>query len=87
LKVSTPTTKGFSRIEAAFEATDARRYWVAVPALRRVSGAGVGANTPHGLRWAKLSDGTPDLSTVHYVCAHCGSVIEEHHKPQMAGGR
>lgn len=83
LKVSTPTTKGFSRIEAAFEATNACRFWVPCPHCGEYQVLEWGANTPHGLRWAKLPDGAPDLSSVHYVCAHCGSFIEEHHKPRM----
>ena len=83
LKVSTPTTKDFSRIEAAYLATDARRYWVPCPHCGEYQVLEWGANTQHGLRWAKLPDGAPDLSTVHYVCAHCGAAIEEHHKPAM----
>jgi phage terminase large subunit GpA-like protein len=83
LKVSTPTTKDFSRIESAYLATNACRFWVPCPHCGEYQVLEWGANTPHGLRWAKLPDGTPDLSTVHYVCAHCGAAIEEHHKPAM----
>ena len=83
LKVSTPTTKDFSRIESAYLATNACRYWVPCPHCGEYQVLEWGANTPHGLRWSKLPDGAPDLSTVHYVCAHCGAAIEEHHKPAM----
>ena len=83
LKVSTPTTKDFSRIEAAYLATNACRYWVPCPHCGEHQVLEWGAQTPHGLRWSKLPDGAPDLSTVHYVCAHCGAAIEEHHKPAM----
>jgi phage terminase large subunit GpA-like protein len=83
LKVSTPTTKDFSRIEAAYLATTAARYWVPCPHCQEAQPLDWGASTPHGLRWRKLDDGAPDLTSVHYVCAHCGAAIEEHHKPQM----
>lgn len=83
LKVSTPTTKDFSRIEAAYEATDARQFWVPCPHCREAQVLEWGAGKAHGLRWDKLPDGSPDLTSVHYVCAHCGAIIEEHHKPLM----
>lgn len=83
LKVSTPTTKDFSRIEAAYLSTNASRYFVPCPHCGEYQVLEWGAQTPHGLRWSKLPDGAPDLSTVHYVCAHCGAAIGEHHKPAM----
>lgn len=83
LKVSTPTTKDFSRIEAAYQATNACRYWVPCPHCAESQTLEWGASSAHGLKWAKQDDGSPDLASVHYVCAHCGAVIEEHHKPQM----
>ncbi len=86
LKVSTPTTKDFSRIEAAYLATDARRYLVPCPHCGHHQALQWGAGLPHGLRWRKLEDGSPDLASVHYVCASCGGEIEEHHKPAMLAG-
>jgi phage terminase large subunit GpA-like protein len=80
-KTSTPTTKGFSRIETAFLATDQRYYEVPCPhcgehqVLRWAN-----------LRWNKTPEPMPE--TAHYVCAHCGAEIAEHHKPEMlARGR
>ncbi len=86
LKVSTPTTRDFSRIEAAYLATDARRYQVPCPHCGAHQVLEWGSGLPHGLRWRKLDDGSPDLASVHYVCCSCGGEIEEHHKPAMLAG-
>lgn len=83
LKVSTPTTKDFSRIEAAYLQTNAQQYWVPCPHCGEHQVLTWGAASEHGLKWNKLPDGTPDLASVHYVCQHCGGLIEEHHKPAM----
>lgn len=83
LKVSTPTTRNFSRIEAAYMSTDARRYYVPCPHCGEHQVLEWGAQHDHGLKWAKLADGSPDLSSVHYVCVRCGGVIDEHHKSTM----
>ncbi|MEN9887945.1 MAG: hypothetical protein RL758_2523, partial [Pseudomonadota bacterium] len=83
LKVSTPTVKDFSRIESAYLATNACRFHVPCPHCQTHQVLEWGADKAHGLKWQKHSDGSPDLETVHYVCQHCGSVIQEHHKPAM----
>lgn len=84
LKVSTPTTKDFSRIESAYQATNACKFHVPCPHCDtpQVLEWG-GPDKPHGLKWRKNAEGHPDLASVHYVCAHCGAFIEEHHKPVM----
>lgn len=88
LKVSTPTTRDFSRIESAYQATNACRYEVPCPHCGEHQVLEWGAAGAHGLKWDKLDDGSPDLATVRYVCRHCGSEIAEHHKPAMlAAGR
>lgn len=88
LKVSTPTTKDFSRIEAAYQASNACQYHVPCPHCGDFQTLTWGSNTDHGLKWRKLDDGSPDLTSIHYVCQHCGGCIEEHHKPAMlARGR
>jgi phage terminase large subunit GpA-like protein len=47
-----------------------------------------GATQRYGMRWSKLPDGSPDLSSVRYVCAVNGCEILEHAKPTMlAAGR
>lgn len=85
LKVSTPTTRDFSRIESAYLQTNACALHVPCPHCQEFQPLEWGANKPHGLRWDKHEDGLPDLARVHYVCAHCGGVIEERHKPAMLG--
>jgi phage terminase large subunit GpA-like protein len=67
---STPTIKGASRIETAYEASDQRRYYVPCPEC--------GKKQP--LKWANLifDDGDPK-----YACDNCGVLIEEQHKPNM----
>lgn len=81
LLTSTPTTKGFSRIEAALERTDLRRYHVPCPHCGEPQVL-VWAN----LRWESEPEHRPE--TAHYVCAHNGCVIEEGAKTWMlANGR
>lgn len=78
LKTSTPTTRGFSRIEQAFESGDMRRYWVPCPhcdAHQVLKWAGI--------KWKRDDVGAPIPGTVSYACAHCGALIQEHHKPWM----
>lgn len=71
--VSTPTTKGMSRIEREYEASDRRRFFVACPAC---------GHRQHlifeRLRWEK---GKPD--TAAYTCEGCEVRIAEHHKAKM----
>lgn len=86
LKVSTPTVKDFSRIESAYLASNACRYLVPCPHCNEHQVLEWGADKLHGLKWDKRPDGSPDLDSVRYVCAHCGGLIEEHHKPGMLAG-
>lgn len=83
LKTSTPTNMDFSRIETAYLASDRCRYHVPCPHCGEFQPLDWGAESTHGIKWRKLEDGTPDLATVHYLCAHCAAEIPEHHKPQM----
>lgn len=83
LKVSTPTTRDFSRIEAAYQQTNACQYWVPCPHCDERQPLVWGSNQGFGLRWDKNDDGSPDPSSVRYVCRHCGAEIYEHHKPAM----
>lgn len=78
LLTSSPTTKGASRIDQEYEASDQREYQVPCPSC--------GAYQP--LRW-KRADGTYGLThnkatgEVFYSCEHCGDRIDEHHKTAM----
>lgn len=70
---STPTIKGKSRIEEAYNGSDQRRYYVPCP------------HCDHWqvLRWAQViwPDGKPQEA--HYVCEECGSVITDADKASM----
>lgn len=71
--VSTPTIKDASRIEREYQASDQRRFFVPCPHCG-------------DLQWLKFEQlhwdkGRPE--TAHYVCEHCGAVIEERYKTQM----
>jgi phage terminase large subunit GpA-like protein len=88
LKVSTPTVKHLSRIEASYEQSTASKYFVACPHCGEYQTLDWGSKTPHGLKWQKEDDGTLKPGTVRYVCDHNGCEIEEHQKPDMlADGR
>ena len=89
LKTSTPTTKGFSRIESAYLASDRCRYHVPCPHCGEHQALEWGGSKPHGIKWDRHADtGAAIPESVRYVCAHCGAEIREHHKPTMlAAGR
>jgi phage terminase large subunit GpA-like protein len=72
LYISTPGLKGVSRIDYLWEKSDQRRYHVPCPHCGHMQ-----ALQWSGLHWAPGGHG------VHYVCADCGSVIDEHHKTAM----
>lgn len=65
--VSTPTIKGFSRIEAAFALSDQRRYWVPCQHCGEYQ----------TLEWAavKWTEGKPDEAAI--ACRHCGVIWSE----------
>lgn len=79
---STPTVKGESRIETAWAESDQRRYFVPCPHCDEEQVLEFGSDKPHGLRWPKHDDGTPNPQDAYYVCVN-GCVIEERHKPWM----
>lgn len=70
---STPTIKGLSRIEAAFEESDKRYYYVPCPEC----------DHKQTLKWKNVvwEDGKPE--TAAYACEECGSIIEESKKQWM----
>lgn len=81
LKTSTPTTKGLSRVEDAFMGSDQRYYQIACPHCGEHQKLEWGADKSHGIKWARDEAGQALPETAHYVCAHNGCVIDEHHKP------
>lgn len=73
-KISTPTVEGASVIEAEFETTDKRYYYVPCPEC------GVAQILKwDNLRWEK---GKP-LTSTYYECEHCQFQIQEYHKTEM----
>jgi len=78
LLISTPTTKGSSRIERHYLQSDQRRYHVPCPHCA----------TYQTLEWKHpggrlgLSQ-IPGTDRIIYTCQACGADIEEHHKPAM----
>ena len=73
IMVSTPTIKGMSRIEKAYEQSDQRVYHVPCPEC----------NQKQQLLWKNVvwEEGKPETASL--VCEHCGSVIDESKKQWM----
>jgi phage terminase large subunit GpA-like protein len=70
---STPTIKGSSRIEAAFDESDQRYYMVPCPHCRETQ----------RLIWSQVHwpDTQPERAV--YVCQHCGVELTDADKPEM----
>lgn len=92
--VSTPTLKGFSRIEREYEESDQRRYYVPCPhcghrqtlRFRGFDRDGEWSDTATGalrLICDRGADGELIPSTVRYLCEECGVLIDERHREQM----
>ena len=73
LLISTPTVKGFSRIEREYEASDQRRYFVPCPHCGHAQ----------VLVFERLKWDTGKPETAAYHCASCETPIAEHHKTAM----
>ena len=88
LRTSTPTTRDFSRIEAAYLASDRCRYLVPCPHCGEHQALEWGADAEHGIKWDRTPEGAPIPDSVRYICRVNGCEIREHHKPGMlASGR
>lgn len=72
-KVSTPTVGGRSRIEASYENSDKRKYFVPCPHCKEAQ----------VLKWAQLKWEEKKPDTVRYICEFCRGEIDEHHKTWM----
>lgn len=83
LLCSTPTLRDFSRIEAEYNASDRRRYWVPCPHCGETQLLVWGADSEHGIKWLKSEAGTARAETAVYICMHCAAAIEERSKTQM----
>lgn len=65
--VSTPTNKGASRIEAAYENSDQRKYHVPCK----------DCGEKQELKWSNVRWDKDQPETAHYMCEHCGSVWDD----------
>ena len=70
---STPKITGTSRIEASFDDSDQRRFWVPCPACRQFQ----------VLKFAQLQWPHGHPEQVVYVCEHCEQHIQNHQKHWM----
>ena len=78
-EASTPTVKGTSRIDEAFEAGDQRYWQVPCPACGEYQRLVFGdKDLSYGLKFK-----TDWPYKAHYICQHCGVVIEHHQKRAM----
>lgn len=81
---STPTVKGTSRIEKAYEESDQRRYYVPCPHCGEYQVLEWGGpETPYGIKWDKDEHGEGIPETAYYVCRHNGCVIHHNEKSSM----
>ncbi len=71
--VSTPTIKGFSRIEDAYKESDQRRYWVPCPDCA----------TKQVLIWEHIKWPEGQRHLAFYQCEHCGVAIQDYQKGWM----
>lgn len=78
IETSTPTLKGFSRIEKAFLAGDMRRFYVPCPHCGEYQ-----TLKWSNVIWEKSESGEHLPETAHYVCERCQGIIEDKHKPAM----
>lgn len=80
---STPTVKGVSRIEKAYNQSDMRKYYVPCPHCKtsQVLEWG-GLDVPHGIKWRRNELGEFIQDSAYYACI-TGCVIEESHKEWM----
>ena len=73
LLTSTPTVKDFSRIEAEYERSDQRRFYVPCPCC----------SVMQWLKWPQLKWDNNDPATAAYECEVCHERFAEIHKPAM----
>jgi phage terminase large subunit GpA-like protein len=72
-EASTPTIKNMSRIEASYEASDMRRYYVPCPHCDEFQ----------TLKWSQVSFDPAKPGDAVYVCEHCAAIITDTDKPTM----
>lgn len=70
---STPKVKGASAIEAEYEKSDKRRYFVPCPHC----------GAEQTIEWVNIAYDDDDASTARLICIHCKEAIYERHKTFM----
>ena len=75
---STPTAKESSRIERYYDVSNQGRYYVPCPHCDEFQ-----VLKWENLKWDKADNGDHLSGTAHFVCVHCGCLIEESFKQQM----
>ena len=81
LLISTPTTKGVSRIDKEYRDSDQRLYFVPCPLCKEMQALEWGGKSAEfGVKF--VHDG-PKVSDVWYECRHCHGRIDEYHKTWM----
>ncbi|WP_299077876.1 phage terminase large subunit family protein [uncultured Paraglaciecola sp.] len=78
IEISTPTTKGISRIEKSYQAGDQREFQVPCPHCGERQ-----TLLMKNLHWQKDEAGGHLPETVQLVCIHNGCLIDEYHKTAM----
>lgn len=81
--VSTPTVKGASRIEKAWELSDQRHYLVPCPKCKHEQAFVWEGILYDGKGQINLSQNVGELKNLRYQCASCGTAIAESQKPEM----
>jgi phage terminase large subunit GpA-like protein len=81
---STPTMKGYSRIEKSWMESDQRKYFVPCPHCGEFQVLEWGGpDTPYGMKWDKDESGAGIPESVYYACRENGCLIFEEDKPEM----
>lgn len=80
VRISTPTDKGFSRIENLYNLSSKKKYWVPCPDCKKFQ-----ILVFEQLKWEKEKDlfgktSKHDTETVYYECVHCKEKIYEKDK-------
>ena len=83
IMTSTPTIKGASRIESAYEDSDQRKYYVPCPHCDEYQVLDFS-----NISWDKEKNKDGEVTkhlpkTAHYICKACGCVINETDRPRM----
>jgi phage terminase large subunit GpA-like protein len=73
LMTSTPTVKGVCRIEAEYERSDQRRFYVPCPSCQAMQ----------WLQWRQMKWEQDRPETVRYECEHCRERFTEVHKARL----